>query len=365
MNWQLILMTGRSVMNVQRPSRRLDGMVKQIKYLRGGDNSFLRLALYEAWNQRCYWCKKPTDFLHIQIDHIVPKSLTKEQWQLAQKEFDLAPDYDLNALHNLAPICHDCNGAGEKGDAVLMWLPGVARRQRKAAQVAPTVSTAVQKLKDSPVQARNLIKVAQMDLAHEDSRKLFASYAPAIVQKLVVAVGEEPNYTSSDGFHLNPDTGRPFVDVMLESRGRRSRDLIEHFLGQDFTAMTRSICLDLLDCVERELGDLIERELLNTSLEQPVVGQLTAIFEYLTVSELDFERDGDCITFTWGGTFQSDYFASMARSGADGELEDGQVEARLETRWRATAECGLDAGAECDVAAVGLFETDSWVDGSW
>ncbi|MET8406391.1 hypothetical protein [Streptomyces sp900116325] len=42
--------------------------VRNVRYREGGPNGKLRLALWKAWGQKCYWCSKPVEFSIAQIE---------------------------------------------------------------------------------------------------------------------------------------------------------------------------------------------------------------------------------------------------------------------------------------------------------
>ena len=42
-------------------------------------NKSLRFALYNARGGACHWCRKPKDFLDIQIDHVIPTKMDEQQ----------------------------------------------------------------------------------------------------------------------------------------------------------------------------------------------------------------------------------------------------------------------------------------------
>ena len=73
----------------------------EIRYQPNGDNSILKLALYEAYGAKCYSCGRPQEFAQVEIDHIVPRSTAREdlqEWVSA----DRLQGYDLDAVYNLA-----------------------------------------------------------------------------------------------------------------------------------------------------------------------------------------------------------------------------------------------------------------------
>ncbi|MDT5215876.1 MAG: hypothetical protein QOK18_4115 [Mycobacterium sp.] len=69
-------------------------------------NRLLLLAMVHAWGNKCYWCRTPKTFRHLEIDHIAPRS----------PRGDLDPAFDVDAAENLAPICGPCNKEKSNGE---------------------------------------------------------------------------------------------------------------------------------------------------------------------------------------------------------------------------------------------------------
>lgn len=113
---------------------------KDVRYVQGGDNGILRLALHEQWNLRCYWCDVPVPFVDIQIDHIIAHTVGPVDLRNLIALHGLAEDFDVHAPANLAPICGRCNR--EKSDR---QFPGtvvtvkLARARDKRDQVVSRV----------------------------------------------------------------------------------------------------------------------------------------------------------------------------------------------------------------------------------
>lgn len=81
----------------------------EFRYRHGGDNAILKLALFDSYRTKCYWCGKPqSDFAAVQIDHIVPSSTEASELGKWVPE-NRREGYDLDAPYNLAPICGPCN----------------------------------------------------------------------------------------------------------------------------------------------------------------------------------------------------------------------------------------------------------------
>jgi 5-methylcytosine-specific restriction endonuclease McrA len=82
---------------------------RPVRYRHGGDNRVLCQALFEQWRAQCYVCGYPARFVDIEIDHILPRTLTPEQLTQLIEAHDLPADFDVDSPANLAPICGACN----------------------------------------------------------------------------------------------------------------------------------------------------------------------------------------------------------------------------------------------------------------
>lgn len=67
---------------------------------------FVRSVLWKAYNKRCIYCRKYLPIKNMQIDHVIPKSLGKEN---AIKKYGLNSDFELDSYYNLVPSCPSCN----------------------------------------------------------------------------------------------------------------------------------------------------------------------------------------------------------------------------------------------------------------
>lgn len=86
----------------------------------GRNRALLRWSLWIANNGRCYLCAEVTEFVHTQIDHIVPEHLPAadftERWKSVAGDL---PDKGAQHISNLRACCADCNSARVKGRHVL------------------------------------------------------------------------------------------------------------------------------------------------------------------------------------------------------------------------------------------------------
>ena len=132
-------------------------------------NDLLRLAMLQAWDERCVWCRIPLFFNQTEVEHLMPKSLDApgKQEEKAQtlSLHGLATDYDLNALENLAPSCRPCNGG--KGLRPPPDAPIITLTLERARKKAPGIRETAEKLRsDRKVEAAATVLRAAAEAGH-------------------------------------------------------------------------------------------------------------------------------------------------------------------------------------------------------
>ena len=315
-------------------------MDKPVSY-RSGNNSFLRLALFKAWKNACYWCKKPVDYLYTQIDHIIPQSLEGEELATALVNFRLSNDFCVHAVYNLAPICSPCNGPGEKGKTFDPDAPIFFSKLEKAKQLEEVVIRAVRRMENSTVEAENFIKVAEMSLDDPVSKALFEDYAPSIVQKFANLGPEALDYTTETWLHLNPRDSSSHVDVFLDDRGRMTKGLIDGIIEQSFDSILNEVVSSLDSDIHEKVADAFAGLPLDSFGEDPrdpsVEGWIDS--EKITILRaLDFSRDDSLMEFTFAGSYSANFIANVTRQSANGDsIEYGQGNVSVDIEWRVTA----------------------------
>src|SRR5438132_4780397 len=68
-----------------------------------------RFARYLVGRERCIWCSQPIPYQEMEVEHLIPKDLEGDELPRVLALHGLPPDYDLEALENLAPSCRNCN----------------------------------------------------------------------------------------------------------------------------------------------------------------------------------------------------------------------------------------------------------------
>jgi hypothetical protein len=76
-------------------------------------DDLVRLALFEAWGEKCVWCGRPLHFNEMEVEHLLPRSLGGDEKVATLQSHGLEEKFDLEVLENLAPSCGPCNRGKE------------------------------------------------------------------------------------------------------------------------------------------------------------------------------------------------------------------------------------------------------------
>lgn len=159
--------------------------------------ALLRLALFEAWNGRCHWCRRAaSDATYLEIDHILPQSryskltrqLTKEDKKAYRNKhvtfMQGLPD-SPDDVQNLAPICaagRRCNQ--EKTNAIDSRTFGAIRTSlKKASKLCNKVKQLVQEKLDAQGVEKHLVGLIGMP-TDERTRRLVRSYGQFVLRSI-------------------------------------------------------------------------------------------------------------------------------------------------------------------------------------
>lgn len=74
-------------------------------------DNITRSALWNAYNNVCFYCNRLLDWGDLHIDHIIPEYLAKDKLKYEQVkiEYELNKAFDLNDFNNLVPSHSSCN----------------------------------------------------------------------------------------------------------------------------------------------------------------------------------------------------------------------------------------------------------------
>ncbi|MFD4444406.1 HNH endonuclease [Nocardia sp. NPDC058519] len=282
---------------------------------RSGDtewNALLRLALLQVWNERCYWCKTKRDFGDVDIDHVIPRSLTEAERNQRVEQLlgvDAVPGFDVDALHNLAPICHSpCNG--EKTDHVYDAPRYLEILQRVKAKV-PEVQKFIRSFEASGRVGKALVAVMRTDLEDSRSLKALTEFAPLLDTRL-----RRIEFTTIDEFEDPTTDVREITVVELDQAGRRVRDMMAVLVGEDPDDVLTTPVLTVKQEISEHLLSDIRSQVDNAGHMYPEIAPPSTRID-LTITELLYIVDDE--QFKMVGTFDADGSSHAAVMGADGD----------------------------------------------
>ncbi|WP_194834865.1 HNH endonuclease [Nocardia sp. XZ_19_369] len=275
-------------------------------------NKILRLALLNAWGATCYWCGQPRQFSQVEIDHVIPRSLSKaKQDQLVEQLLGPAAvrGYEVDAPYNLGPICPSpCN---REKSASLYSAPRFVDILKRTKKKVSQVENFIEKYKAAGRAAEALALVVSADLSDSSFSDALVEFAPLLDSRLRVV-----DFTTTDEIY-DPGADAPeLVAVTLDRTGRRVRDVLETLSGQDIDeALAEPIRTVRGAISDRLLGDLTS-QVQDAGHFYPEVAPPTTRMA-LDVTNLRYTVEDE--QFEMVGTFDADGVAEAAVMGANGE----------------------------------------------
>ncbi|MEU6845487.1 hypothetical protein ABZ930_26765 [Streptomyces sp. NPDC046716] len=295
--------------------------VRDVRYRKGG-NRELRLALWEAWGSKCYWCTKPTVFSSIQIDHIIPKDVGEPELRSLKHTHGLPHDFDLNDPQNLGPACVECNGPDGKRNRTY-HAASVTDRLDRAAEHRAKVIDRVQRLGRSGKVAAHLLEAVTADFSDSDLRQEFLEVAPAVVRLLAVMdpqlLVDHQSFREVEVAVCEETGDYQRVDVTLDARGRSAVSTLEEDCDTELADLLQAPVVQLTD----ELRNRVTAGFEAIESSDPITaGPPTLDYLRIDVDSVDYRGSADGIEFTFNGTFEGVFTASVVRVAPDGEGTD-------------------------------------------
>lgn len=298
-------------------------MAGEVRYVQGGDNALLKLALYDLYKTKCYLCGIPQAiFGAVQVDHIVPQTVSYDELPAWLPKDDI-PEFEMHAPANLAPICPPCNT--RKSNHNLSTFPQIALAQRRAQQLAPEVVDRVKFFQGSSAVAKFLVTVADMDLENDAVKKSFLENMPALVRKLALI---EPA-TAHDFSEVvtvwvgDPSLGETEpITVTLNAEARRAATILEDVLEVSLESALQAPMAALFAEVARHAEQALESHEFDDRFETPTVGPPEGTIE-VNVDGISIERQN--LTLFWF-RFTGRLMVSLSSAISVGSVDGGNTE---------------------------------------
>lgn len=147
-----------------------------------------RLALFERWSERCVWCARPLIFAEMEVEHLLPKSLTGDERTQVLATHGRPEDFDLDSLENLAPSCGPCNRS--KGNRPPPDAPRITTLLRDARERAPEIRDAAERLtRTGRIQKSLAVVLAAADAGDPDTIRRLRSATQEVQLAFTEATG--------------------------------------------------------------------------------------------------------------------------------------------------------------------------------
>lgn len=74
-------------------------------------DNILRTALWNSYNNKCFYCNQTLSWDELHIDHLIPESIAANIVRFSEiiLDYELGNDFGINDLYNLVPVHSRCN----------------------------------------------------------------------------------------------------------------------------------------------------------------------------------------------------------------------------------------------------------------
>jgi 5-methylcytosine-specific restriction endonuclease McrA len=338
----------------------------RVRYRPGPNNSVLLVVLHQRWGHRCYWCRKPKVFAHMEIDHILSRTTAAERLQELIADLNLPADFDVDGPANLAPICRPCNN--EKSDEDHSDSPRMMGLLRKARRHAPAVIKEVQGFNTTGKVGAGLIALINADLTQPAIHDLVDRHVPELARTLAAAGHDIAAEVIADTVEVDRVIDDETIPVGITARVLAAVQTLEQLcdmpavevLGDAVAEVAKALCAQVqtsLDGYETDQGP--------ASSSMSVLLRLS-----LTLNAVEATRDDDTMQFCFAGTFDGDLTNNLVQSAFDGDgLDELQADTEASGRYTFCAVCLLGAsGPTCptftDIEITDGGPVTTWVYGA-
>ncbi|MEE3852772.1 hypothetical protein VZC37_20705 [Gordonia sp. LSe1-13] len=269
-------------------------------------NGILRAALFDAWDRRCYFCRRWFDVAVMEIDHLLPRYLRFDSQRLDELLGECLPPelvalgFDIDAPHNLAPICRGCNS--DKSDRSFAGSMRFTRLLQTARDLEPRVTKLFHAFEDRHALAKALATVAVAELNDPRAKETMTEFGALMVNRLRI-IAPEILETPSDYPYSDPyrDELQRIV-VTLDETGRRARVILEDVYGCDFDEALRYPIRSIVAAINARLISSMSRHLFDGGETAPDIADPSGRVA-VEVTELVYESAEE---FRASGRFEAD-----------------------------------------------------------
>jgi 5-methylcytosine-specific restriction endonuclease McrA len=321
----------------------------------------LRAALFLAWDRRCYWCHTWYDVAQIQIDHLIARSYRWNPAGLKKLLGDCLPPedlelaFDIDAPHNLAPICSPCNI--RKSDKPFGKTPRFMELLLTARRKQPEVERRYRAFYARNDLAEALMAVTIAELDDTEAKATLMEFGSLMVNRLR-RVSPEVLEIPSDFDYDDPQADEmQHVVVTLDETGRRARVILEDVNDCDFDEVLRHPVNAVIAAINDALVSSMSSYFFDGGQSDPDIGPPVGRID-VEVLQLEYTSPDE---FRLRGKFEADG-ASLASIHANTDSGTGEVQA--DAMARGTFSLYFEPGVGMDGGDVELTISDDsvWCD---
>jgi hypothetical protein len=175
-----------------------------------------RWAVFSTHGSKCWLCYQPVNFHQMEVDHILPESLLKDQSALdaALTDFGLPSNFELNSFENWLPAHRHCNALKREDvfrptPIIQLWIDR-ARKKAPAARDARDKSANTRKIE----QAIGMLSTGENALPPDLLDSVIQHYASANSEPVIV-IGQPVDKSKLDWTQGIPTQYVPPKEVQL------------------------------------------------------------------------------------------------------------------------------------------------------
>ena len=141
-----------------------------------------RWAIWTAYGMKCAWCKKLLDFTEVDIDFVIPRSVSKIVLNSILKDYELGQDFSMNSLSNWVPACFKCVKSRSKGAfRPVPGLPGLFKLIRNSEQMIEAKIKLIEQQQPVESMLKQLVqKLERGEISREDAESIVAPFLRAV-----------------------------------------------------------------------------------------------------------------------------------------------------------------------------------------
>jgi hypothetical protein len=203
-----------------------------------------RWAIWTAYGMKCAWCKKMLDFTEVEIDCVIPKSVSKIVLNSILKDYELGQDFSMNSLSNWVPACFKCVKSRAKGAfRPVPTLPGLFKLIRNSEQMIDAKIKLIEQQQPIESMLKQLVeKLERGEISREDAESIVAPFLRAVegAPKTGIEFRLSPIVRltfSEEGVRVQPAAEiryEKFVDGMVEGGAWKKKSFDQVRDGETF-----------------------------------------------------------------------------------------------------------------------------------